>query len=193
MSEIGVLAGATAALPSWALSKPMVGLWYAISRIGDHGRLPPIRRLTRLTDRLWLGGQISAAGWAKLQKWSVSALVNLRVEWDDRQSGIYTPHYLWLPTFDGTPPALEQLQRGVRFIHANISAGRGVYVHCAGGLGRAPSLVICYLIACGLSVEAATQFVKARRPFIQLSARHQMAIRAFAESWQGFSTSTDAP
>ena len=192
MPEINILAEATAALPDWALSKPMVGVWYALSRIGDHGRLPPIRRLTRLTDRLWLGGQINAAGWAKLQEWSVSALVNMRVEWDDRQSGIHAPHYLWLPTFDGTPPALEQLQRGVQFIHTNISAGRGVYVHCAGGLGRAPSLVICYLIACGLGVEAAIQFVKARRPFIQLSARQQLTIRAFAESWQGFAVSTDA-
>lgn len=192
MAEFNILAEAAAALPTWALSKPMVGVWYALSRIGDHGRLPPIRRLTRLSDHLWLGGQISAAGWAKLQAWSVSALVNLRVEWDDRQSGIHTPYYLWLPTFDGTPPALEQLQRGVQFIHDNISAGRGVYVHCAGGLGRAPSLVICYLIACGLRVEDAVQFVKARRPFIQLSARQQMAIRAFAESWQGFAAPVNA-
>ncbi|PJF37450.1 MAG: hypothetical protein CUN49_00060 [Candidatus Thermofonsia Clade 1 bacterium] len=190
MPESDVLAQASAALPAWALSKPMVGLWYMLSRLGDHGRLPPIRRLTRLTDRLWLGGQINAKGWAKLQQWSVCALVNLRVEWDDRRSGIYAPYYLWLPTMDGTPPALEQLQRGVNFIHKHLSAGRGVYVHCAGGLGRAPSLVICYLIAHGLSMDEAIQFVKARRPFIQLSARQQMAIRAFAESWQGFAPSS---
>lgn len=186
VSELSILAEATAALPDWALSKPMVGVWYALSRLGDHGRLPPIRRLTRLTEHLWLGGQINAAGWAKLQAWSVSALVNLRVEWDDRRSGIQAPYYLWLPTMDGTPPALEQLRRGVQFIHEHISAERGVYVHCAGGLGRAPSLVICYLIGRGLSVQDAIQFVKARRPFIQLSARQQHAIRAFAESWQGF-------
>lgn len=186
MPELSILAEAAAALPDWALSKPMIGLWYALSRLGDHGRLPPIRRLSRLTDRLWLGGQINAAGWAKLQRWSVEALVNLRVEWDDRRSGIHAPHYLWLPTMDGTPPALEQLQRGVAFIHEQISAGRGVYVHCAGGLGRAPSLVICYLIGRGLSPEQAIAFVKARRPFIQLSARQQAAIRAFAQSWRGF-------
>lgn len=179
-----LLAEASAALPEWALSKPLIGVWYALSRLGDHGRLPPFRRLLRLTDHLWLGGQINAAGWQRLQKWQIGALVNLRVEWDDRQSGIHTPHYLWLPTVDGTPPALEQLQRGVQFIHEQISAGRGVYVHCAGGLGRAPTLAICYLVARGLPADEAIRFVSLRRPFVHLSARQKAAISAFAESWQ---------
>ncbi len=179
-----LLAEAAAALPDWALSKPMIGVWYALSRLGDHGRLPPFRRLMRLTDHLWLGGQINAAGWQRLQKWQIGALVNLRVEWDDRRSGIHTPHYLWLPTIDGTPPTLEQLRHGVQFIHEQISAGRSVYVHCAGGLGRAPTLAICYLVTQGLPADEAIQFVKVRRPFVHLSARQQAAIRAFAESWQ---------
>ncbi|MCE7946377.1 MAG: protein phosphatase [Chloroflexi bacterium CFX4] len=179
-----LLLEAGAALPEWALSKPMIGVWYALSRLGDHGRLPPFRRLMRLTDQLWLGGQINAAGWQRLQKWQIGALVNLRVEWDDRQSGIHTPHYLWLPTVDGTPPTQEQLQRGVEFIHEQISAGRGVYVHCAGGLGRAPTLAICYLVARGLPADEAIRFVSVRRPFIHLSARQQAAIHTFAESQQ---------
>lgn len=171
-------------LPLWARSKPIMYLWYAASRIGDHGRLPPFRRLTQLTDYLYVGGQVNRHGWARLQSWGVAALVNMRVEWDDRWSDIHTANYLWLPTIDGTPPALEQLERGVQFIHAQRQAGRAVYVHCAGGLGRAPTQAISYLIARGLNTPQAIKYVADRRPFIHLSSRQRRHIAVFERYWR---------
>lgn len=168
-------------IPSWALRRPLVALWYAISRIGDHGRLRPIRRLTHITAHLYLGGQINLRGWRTMQHWGVSAIVNLRVEWDDRWLGINTPHYLWLPTIDGTPPTVEQLARGAIFIHEQIQARRKLYVHCAGGLGRSPTLVVAYLMTRGFTADAARSFIMARRPFIALSRRQLMRIEEFAE------------
>jgi atypical dual specificity phosphatase len=166
-------------IPAWGLRRPLVALWYIASRVGDHGRLAPFRRLTRITSRIYLGGQINARGWRLMQSWGVQALVNLRVEWDDRWSGIQSPYYLWLPTIDSTNPVLEQLLQGTAFIHEQVQAGRQVYVHCAAGLGRSPTLVVAYLVARGFTAEKAVEFILARRPFIALSKRQEQAVGHF--------------
>jgi protein tyrosine phosphatase (PTP) superfamily phosphohydrolase (DUF442 family) len=167
-------------LPPWALRRPLLALWYIISRAGDHGRFTPFRRLTHITHHIYLGGQISFRGWKTLEKWGVRALVNMRVEWDDRKLGIHTPYYLWLPTIDGTPPTVEQLAHGAKFIHEQALANRPVYVHCAAGLGRSPTQVICYLMTRGMTIEHAIRFVELRRPFITLSDKQRLRLVEFA-------------
>jgi len=174
----------TPPLPSWAQQPVSVALWYGLSRLGDHGRLPPFRHLTQLSQYLYLGGQVSRSGWRVLEKWGISAVVNMRAETDDRAYGIHPPHYLWIPTIDGTPPTVEQLAEGVRFIHQQRVAGRTTYVHCAGGLGRAPTQAIAYLIARGMTPDRAIGFVRAHRPFIQLSAWQRKQLDHFATYWE---------
>ncbi len=168
-------------LPPWAFRRPLLALWYVASRAGDHGRFTPFRRLTHITHYIYLGGQVSLRGWRTLQKWGVKALVNMRVEWDDRKLGIQTPYYLWLPTIDGTPPTVEQLARGAKFIHEQACENRPVYVHCAAGLGRSPTQVIAYLMTRGYSIPDAIDFVDRRRPFISLSPKQHMRLEEFAE------------
>lgn len=54
-------------------------------------------------------------------------------------------------------PALEDLR-------ALIESGERVYIHCNGGLNRAPTLAIAYLRAhAGMSLEEAAAYVKRRR------------------------------
>ncbi len=168
-------------LPPWALRRPLLALWYLASRAGDHGRLTPFRRLTHITNHIYLGGQISARGWAVLHSWGVRALLNMRVEWDDRKSGIKTDYYLWLPTIDGTPPTVEQLAKGAAFLHDQVQAGRPTYVHCAAGLGRSPTQVIAYMMTRGLSDTNALKFLLERRPFIAPSERQLLRLKEFAE------------
>ncbi len=168
-------------LPPWALRRPLLAVWYLASRAGDHGRWRPFRRLTHITQYVYLGGQISGRGWKILQRWGVEAIVNLRVEWDDRRSGIQSPYYIWLPTIDGTPPTVEQLAHGARFIHEQIQAGRPVYVHCAAGLGRSPTQVLAYLMTRGFSPIDALDFLTQRRPFIALSGSQRARLSEFGE------------
>jgi protein-tyrosine phosphatase len=167
-------------LPPWALHRPLMALWYVASRAGDHGRWKPFRRLTHITRYIYVGGQISRRGWAVLESWGVQAILNLRVEWDDRKSGITTPHYLWLPTIDGTPPTVEQLARGATFMHEQVQAQHPIYVHCAAGLGRSPTQVIAYMMTRGLSDAAAIDYIVQRRPFITLSMRQRQRLTEFA-------------
>lgn len=168
-------------LPPWALRRPVLALWYIASRAGDHGRWKPFRRLTHITKYIFLGGQISRRGWHVLESWGVHAILNMRLEWDDRKSGIATPYYLWLPTIDGTPPTVEQLARGATFMHEQIQAQRPVYVHCAAGLGRSPTQVIAYMMTRGLTDTAAIEYLVKRRPFITLSRRQRLRLSEFAD------------
>jgi protein-tyrosine phosphatase len=168
-------------LPPWALRRPALAVWYLISRAGDAGRLTPFRRLTHITHYIYLGGQVSRIGWQVLQNWGVHAIVNMRIEWDDRLLGIDSERYLWLPTIDGTASTVEQLARGAKFIHEQTLADRPVYVHCAAGLGRSPTQVIAYLMTRGMRQDEAIQFVQQRRPFITLSAMQILRLRQFAD------------
>jgi hypothetical protein len=168
-------------LPPWMLHRPLLAIWFMLSRAGDNGRLTPFRRLTHITYHIWLGGQVNLRGWRALERWGVQSLVNMRIEWDDRKSGIQTDHYLWLPTMDGTPPTVEQLARGAKFIHEQVMATRLVYIHCALGVGRSATQVIAYLMTRGKSLDDAHAFVQKRRPFISLSPMQRLRLEQFAE------------
>jgi len=127
----------------------------------------PVRALSQITPQLHLGGQHNRRGWKKLVARGVTAVVNLRVEYDDRAAGIAPARYLHLPTVDETPPSLEHLEQGVAFMAQEIADGGVVYVHCASGIGRAATMVAAYLIRQGASPEQAWARIQAVRPFVR--------------------------
>jgi protein-tyrosine phosphatase len=69
------------------------------------------------------------------------------------------------PVADGDPGAVRgMLDAAVASVHAQLSAGRRVYLHCNAGVNRAPTVAIAYLhVHAGLSLESALQRVKAAR------------------------------
>jgi predicted protein tyrosine phosphatase len=127
----------------------------------------PIRALSQITPQVHLGGQHNRRGWKRLAARGVTAVVNMRVEYDDREDGIAPERYLRLPTVDETPPTLAHLQQGVAFLEREIADGGVVYVHCASGIGRAATLVAAYLVRQGLSPEQAWLRIQAKRPFVR--------------------------
>jgi protein-tyrosine phosphatase len=110
----------------------------------------------------------------------VSAVVNMRVEYDDRAAGIASPRYLHLPTVDETAPSLEHLEQGVAFMAEVIADGGVVYVHCASGIGRAATLVAAYLVRQGDSPEGAWARIQAARPFVRPEAVQIEQLARFA-------------
>lgn len=159
---------------------PLVASQYVVDHVVRLSRGAPPQVYSRITPQLHVGGQFTAAGWRRLQKRGVTAVVNLRDEFDDIEAGIAPERYLFLPTVDDTPPTIAQLCQGVRFIHHEIDAGGEVYVHCMLGVGRSATLVAAYLVATGLSPSAAWAKIRRHRPFIQPTVGQEARLAEFA-------------
>lgn len=72
--------------------------------------------------------------------------------------------FLYLPISDGQPPAIEQVDKFVRFMAQQRAAHRAVAVHCEGGLGRTGTMLAAYLISEGESAEAAIARTRKAEP-----------------------------
>ncbi len=147
------------------------GLWKTAMWAADHTvRIitgAPIRRVSQITSHLHVGGQYRRRGWKRLAARGITAVVNLRIEFDNAAAGIAPPRYLFLPAVDDTPPTLEQLREGCTFMADEIARGGGVYVHCGAGIGRAPTMAAAYLISTGMTSKQAWNTIRAARPFIR--------------------------
>ncbi len=160
------------------------GLWTTILWAADHlvRRLSGanIRRLSQITPQLHVGGQYRQRGWARLAARGITAVINMRAEFDDRQAGIAPPRYLYLATVDDHAPALAQLEEGAGFIADEIARGGGVYVHCGSGVGRAPTMVAAYLVRSGLTLDEAWARIRQARPFVRPTPVQVAQLRRFA-------------
>ncbi len=140
----------------------------------------PVLRYCPVTPQLYVGGQINARGWRWLAARGLTADLNMQSEFDDAAHGIAPPAHLWLPTDDDHAPTLEQLRAGADFIRQAIERGGKVYVHCAGGIGRAPTMAAAYLVSTGLSVDQAWALIWHTRPFVNPTPPQLAALERFA-------------
>jgi protein tyrosine phosphatase (PTP) superfamily phosphohydrolase (DUF442 family) len=140
----------------------------------------PILRTSQVTPQLHVAGQYRRHAWATLAARGITAVVNLRIEFDDEQAGIAPERYLYLPTEDDHAPTVEQLREGCAFIAEEIANGGGVYVHCKSGIGRAAVMAAAYLVSTGLTVDQAWALIRRARPFIRPKPRQFERVETFA-------------
>jgi protein tyrosine phosphatase (PTP) superfamily phosphohydrolase (DUF442 family) len=126
-----------------------------------------ILALSRITPELHVGGQYRRRGIPRMKRRGITAVVNMRDEFDDQAAGIAFPHYLHLPTVDDQAPTLQHLRLGSAFISNEIEQGGQVYVHCGSGIGRAATMAAAYLVTSGFSAEDAWSRIREARPFIR--------------------------
>ena len=137
-------------------------------------------RTSRVLPNLYVGGQPKLSGLSIMARRGISAVVDLRREYGDAQHGLIYEKYLHLPTDDDSTPTLEELQGAAQFIGECITAGRGVYIHCANGVGRAPTTAAAYLISTGLSADEAWSKIRQARPFIRPTKVQRVMIDQLA-------------
>lgn len=140
---------------------------------------------TWVTPDLLVGGFLYPSDAADLARDGIGAVVNVSRELIEPIASLEAEGiaYLQVPAWDGRVPDLHDAHRGVSFIAAQIAQGRKVYVHCASGVGRSVSLVLCYLSAHeGTSVEDALAAITRARPRVNLSRLQ----RAFVDDYLGF-------
>jgi predicted protein tyrosine phosphatase len=142
----------------------------------------PIIKYSQITPQIYIGPQYRRRGKRKLMQCGITNSVNLRIEFDDRERGLDLESYCYLPVVDDAAPTLDQLQEGVDFISRAVNNGGKVYIHCAGGVGRAPTMAAAYFISTGMSLESAINLVRRNRPFIRLMPPQVAQLRRFEDA-----------
>jgi len=163
------------------------GVWATALWAADHavrrGTGAPIRSVSQITPQLHVGGQYRRRGWPRLAARGITAVINMRVEFDDRAAGIAPARYLHLPTVDDHAPTLEHLEAGVVFVAQEIAQGGAVYVHCGSGVGRAATMAAAYLVRSGLSPAQAWDRIRQARPFVRPTAVQMEQLERYASQF----------
>jgi protein tyrosine phosphatase (PTP) superfamily phosphohydrolase (DUF442 family) len=162
-----------------------VTIWWAADHAARILTGAPIRRVSQITPRLHVGGQYRRRGWPTLESRGITAVLNLRVEFDDAEAGIAPERYLYLPTDDDQAPTQDALNTGVAFIEEEIKGGGAVYVHCGSGIGRAATMAAAYLIDSGLTPDEAWAHIRKARPFIRPTPPQLQRIEHYADQADG--------
>jgi hypothetical protein len=155
------------------------GLWDFVMRAFTGA---PMARYSQITPQMIVAGQYQKRGWIILQARGVTASINMRSEFDDVVAGIAPLRHLRLEVEDNTPPTLDQLKRGVDFISEEVERGGKVFIHCAAGIGRAPTMAAAYLVSTGLTPAQAWAKIKGVRPFVRPTPGQEEQIRILVES-----------
>lgn len=159
---------------------PRVTAWWAADHAVRIASGAPLRSVSEIQPQLHVGGQYRRRGLGRLASRGITAVVNMRIEVDDRELGIAPERYLHLPVEDDHAPSLEQLRTGVDFIAQEIAQGGSVLIHCGSGIGRAATMAAAYLISTGLTKEEAWARIRAARPFIRPTPIQIQQIDRFA-------------
>lgn len=85
--------------------------------------------------------------------------------------------YLHVPTPDLTAPDMDRIDKTVDFIYKKISNDQAVMVHCAAGMGRAGTILACYLVKYQkYSAKDAIKKIRKERPVSIQSEVQELAI-----------------
>jgi len=84
----------------------------------------------------------------------------------------------WRST-SGFPPPM--MHRPVWSSWTRLEEGRGVYVHCMSGVGRAATTAAAYLVSTGLTPDQAWAAIRKVRPFLRPSDDQLAVLTEFHE------------
>ncbi len=123
--------------------------------------------ISKIEDQLFLGNRAGAQEIPGLRMCDISSVVQI-------QSFTTVPfhpdnfRYLCLAFTDlENDSFLKIISEALAFIHAEITAGRKVFVHCDNGVSRSGSVVTAYIMAThNIPFEEALQYVRAKRPCV---------------------------
>lgn len=128
--------------------------------------LSPTRlNLSWITPSLALGGAFHTRAVVRLRQVGITAVVDCREEASDDELALARNgiDFLRLPTIDARTLSQDSLDRGVEWVRWQMVRGARIYIHCSHGVGRAPELGSCVLVAEGYTAIEALGIVRAKR------------------------------
>jgi len=88
---------------------------------------------------------------------------------------------MYVPVYDFTPPAQEQIDRMIEFIDQQaVGNGRPVAVSCYAGIGRTGTVLACYLVKRGAKPADAINEVRRLRPGSVQTPEQEGAVFEYA-------------
>ena len=106
--------------------------------------------------------ELDAENIKALEKSGIEVFINLTQDYEggtdahlDRYDAFLSPNAIVerFPIPDVSVPPIDLMSEVLDCIDSNLAEGRGVYVHCWGGIGRAGSTVACWLMRHGHTTE----------------------------------------
>lgn len=91
--------------------------------------------------------------------------------------------YMRFPIRDMSTPSVPLMLAILDAMSATVSEGKGVYVHCWGGVGRTGMVIGCWYVRHGATGEAALAGINERRVGIERESPETEAQRAFVRAW----------
>lgn len=136
-------------------------------------------RIDRVNDWLYVGGAVPPEQYQRLVDLGIGRVIDLREEVPDEAGaldalGIERHH---APVINHLAPTDAQLEEVAASI-ATTAGDRPVYVHCAGGFGRATTMAVGLLVQQGTPLEEAIEKVRSARPEMRLNDEQLAWLRA---------------
>ncbi|MCX7598465.1 MAG: dual specificity protein phosphatase family protein [Armatimonadetes bacterium] len=129
------------------------------------------------------------AGVRRLARMGVKLLISLN-EYPPptlsvRRAGM---RHVRVPLADGAAPSLAVVEQLVGVIGDALGRDEAVAVHCDAGIGRAGTVVACYVVSCGYTPQDAIEFVRSRRPGAVENEQQELAVRNWWRRLHGWET-----
>ena len=149
--------------------------------------------LSRISDRLVVGGSIPVWAYPRLKAMGVTAVIDLREEAKDDEAALAKLgiELLYLPATDRYAASQDQLRQGVEWAMERIQQGGQVYAHCKHGVGRGPLMGLAILVAGGETSSSALRQLRSKRWQAAPNDRQLQALLEFERSWSGRSAPLD--
>ncbi len=137
------------------------------------------KELDWITPELAIGSDIRDLAFLKAQ--GIGAIIGLQAERSDNESKLRNAgiDYLHLPIKDGRAPESTQIQSMVEWVNKERENNRKVYMHCAAGVGRAPTMAMAYLVSTGLTTGQAVAEIKDKHHDADPSPKQIEAVRQY--------------
>lgn len=142
-----------------------------------------LMNFSQITPDIYIGSEFFSHEIDKLKNLGITAILSLENRVYDIKNKLdqYGIDYEEVFVPDYTVPNSYAMEKAVNYIDSVISSGGKIYIHCIGGTGRSPLVLLTYLVKSGKNVLDALRFISEKR-YLYFSPKQIEYIYYLAQS-----------